>query len=520
MLAWWEGLDAERMRPFWVVAGVVIALQVVGLCVYSTLLYRRFDLSTDFATYAQSWYAIGHGHLDPVDTVQIPHFAFWQSHFELAMWPLSLLRFLWPQPVDLLWLQDVAIGAAELVTAAWIARVCAERLGRARNVVAVVGVLALVANPWWYETASFDVHFETLGLPLVVLAGYALWRGRRALAWSAGGLALLFGDVVAVSVVLVGLAGLLSARVRRRRGMGAGLGLVVVGIVWLAVVFALHANRASAISVNYGYLVHAGPRASSAAVLGRLVAHPSHALHVLANRWHPVERVLASAGLLGVVTPWGLVMAVGTLVPVAINANPNFIEPVAAFQSDVVIPFVLVGTVMVLVALPSRLERPGLRWRLGRAATRRRLGPVVVVSWTLGVAALASAGVQTGQLYAQLRSSWWKVDAPAASALSLARSRLPEDAEVIASSGVMGGFYSHAVLYPLEASPQAFTVDRPTVVFVVAAVEGVEVEAPAAAERQLHHVYAVLHARLIVNRDNVSALEWHPPPGTTAVVLP
>ena len=498
------------MRWFWVATGVLIAAQVAGLCIYSAYLYRRFDLSTDFATYAQSWYAIGHGHLDPLDTVQVPHFSFWQSHFELAMWPLSLARFVWPHPVDLLWLQDVAIGATELVTAVWIARLCAERLGRARNAVALVAVVVLLANPWWYETASFDVHFETLGLPFVVLAGYGLWRGKRRPPLVAGAVALLFGDVVAVSVVLVGVAGLLSRRVRRASGRRISGGLVVLGVAWLVIIFLLDANKASAISVNYGYLVHSGRHATSAQVLGKLLTHPARPWHVLVHRWHPIERVLASAGLLGVLTPWGLVMSVGTLVPAALNANPNFVLPVAAFQTDAVVPFVTVGTIMVLLWLSGLLSTRRTRVRLANS----------LVPWAVAAAAFVSGALQTGALVSQLRASWWKVDGPAASALHAGRALVPTSAEVIASSGVMGGFYAHDVLYPLEASPQAFTIDRRTVVFVVEAVEGVEVEPPAAAERQLAYVYDRLHARLLVNRANVSMLEWHPPPDATAVVLP
>ncbi len=210
LAAGWAALDASGMRTFWLVCATVLVAQLVGLVVYSAYLYRRFDLTDDFATYAQAWWAIGHGHLDPIDTIQTPTYPFWQSHFELAMWPIALIGRVWPHSVQLLWLQDLALVATEWLAMAWVAAICAARSGRTRTVVALVALAFLVVNPWWYLAASFDVHFETLGLPFVVLSGYSLWRGRPRTAVVAAAVGLLFGDVVALAVLCVGIAALVS----------------------------------------------------------------------------------------------------------------------------------------------------------------------------------------------------------------------------------------------------------------------------------------------------------------------
>ena len=44
-------------------------LQLVGMFVFSTLQYDRFNLTSDFAAYSQAWTAIAHGHLNLDDQV-------------------------------------------------------------------------------------------------------------------------------------------------------------------------------------------------------------------------------------------------------------------------------------------------------------------------------------------------------------------------------------------------------------------------------------------------------------------
>ena len=208
----WARLDRNGLRVFWVVAAVALVLQLGLFLGVSTFRFHRFDLYTDFGTYAQAFSVIAHGHLDPFDTFQT--YPFWQNHFELAMWPIALLGSIWPHPIVLLWLQDLAVVATELIALLWIGQICVERVGVRRAPVALLALVATVANAWWWEATIFDVHFETLGMPLALLCAYALWQGRFRTAWVAAVLAVLFGDVVALSILFVGLAGLLSARVR------------------------------------------------------------------------------------------------------------------------------------------------------------------------------------------------------------------------------------------------------------------------------------------------------------------
>ena len=504
-------------RAFRTTALVVLGLQLAGLLAYSAFLYHRFDLTDDFGTYAQAWFLIGHGHLNPVDTVQVPNYPFWQSHFELAMWPIALVGRVWPNPLQLLWLQDVAIVATEWLAVSWAAAVCAAH--RRGSAVAIAALAFLVANPWWYQAASFDMHFELLGLPFAVWSAWSLWRGRTRTCLLTAAVAVLFGDVVTVTVLCIALAGLLSRRVRRSSGLRTSLAVGAGAVVWLGLITLLGGNKGSGIVDNYGYLVGAGPDTSSTAVVTRLALHPWHAFRVLVDRRAAVGRVVASAGLVGVVTPWGLLVTLGTVVPAALNSNRAFLTPTIAFQTLAVIPFVFVGTVMVLVRIgsgPAVDAGPGRPRRHARPATRR--APVLAV--VLAVALAAVSVVQGIPVFSSLRADWWRVDAPTAAALRTVLPSVPPGAEVIVSQGVLGRFAGRTHVYPLLASPQAFPVRASEVVLVVVPGQGLESIPAADAEAVVASARDRLHATTTFDRDGVVVLAWHPPPGVTGVVLP
>jgi uncharacterized membrane protein len=524
----WRALGATGLRTFWLVTATVLVVQFVGLVVYSTYLYRRFDLTDDFATYAQAWWAIGHGHLDPIDTIQTPTYPFWQSHFELAMWPIALVGRVWPHSVQLLWLQNLALVATEFLAMVWVAALCKARAVRARTVVALVALAFLIVNPWWYLAASFDVHFETLGLPLLVLSAYSLWRGRPRTAIVAAVIALLFGDVVAVGALCVGIAGLVSRHARRASGWRAPLAVLGLATAWVLLATVLGANKGSGIVTNYGYLVGAGPGTSSGWVLGHLLLHPFHVLHALVDRIGGMGRVVASAGLVGVATPWGFFVALGTLAPTALNANKAFLSPTIAFQTLAVVPFVFVGSVMLLLriarpvpaAAPTAHEpaTPEPTLRPPTATTTRRWR--VVLAAVLATVLVTVALVQSAPLYRTIRADWWRVDAKSAAALATAADRVPPDAEAVVSQGVIGRFAGRTELYPLLAARQRFPVRARQVDFVIVPSAGIESIPAASAQAVRASLVEHEKASVVFDENGVTVLSWRPPPGVTSIVLP
>lgn len=472
----------------------VAACQLIGLLAWSYHLWSHFALTTDFAVYNQAWYRIAGGHLDPYSTVYpyyYPHYGylFIRNHFELAMWPLALLHLASPSSFTLLVVQDLALAGVVLVTYSW----CIDILARDRVMpswpqvcLALVVLAALLANPFVYETASFDFHLQPLATLFLVLAARDLWNGRHRRGVIFAMVTLCFGVPVSLYVVGVGAA---AATLKGHRKVG--LVVSAIGLMWLGVVGSLQMDIGSHVGSHYGYLIarpHAHNLSALALAVG-LVGHPAPALHALATRWHQVYLFAASGGALGVASPWGLVMAATVLVPNALNSNPAFIGDAAAFQSLAVVPFVTVGSLLVgLWLAKSRLGRPA------------------------GAFAAALAGAQVAFVAASILpgmgAQWPVMSAAGAAALREAKNRMPASAEVIVSADVMGRFADRRYVYPQVYRTQAFPVDSSKVFFVFYD-----------DSTRAHYVSQVLHARLVLHARNIAVLEWHPSAGTKAVTV-
>lgn len=521
----WSALDRRRMRSFWLVASAVLAVQLVALVAYSAHLYSRFDVSVDFAHNAQAWYLIGHGNLSPTDTVRITPTPFWRDHFDLVLWPLSLLRFVYPHPVVLLCVQDVAIVAAEVVTLFWIVAVLDEHLTRYRNVAALVALVALVANSWWYEAASFDIHMPPLGLPFVVLGAFSFWSGRFRRALVALAISLLFGSVVVELVVAVGLAALCSSRVRRAGGLVPSLAVVVFGAVWIVVVTAIGANQASNLAANYGYLANTTQNVSSSKIVRAVLEHPHRLVHALGQRWRALLFELLPTGFLGLITPWGFWLFLGLLVPIALAASSGYSNATGgAFQNLPAMPFILVGSVMVLARIASSKDLDEERVGAGRGHSHeakrpiRRIAPVIAA-----VLALAATGVAVGQgalMIGRIPGNWLLVSNRRATTLDRALDRIPTSAEVVASYGIIGRFSQRKYVLTLAGGPQPFKVYARDIYFVVTPSIGVEPLPAAEATADVRFLQREVGAKTVIDSSGVYLLQWHAPADVTGLTLP
>ena len=515
-------MAANGMRPLWVTTAVVLGAQCVGLVVYSAYLYHRGDLTSDFAHNVQAWYLIGHGDVNPIDTVRATANPFWQDHFDVVIWPLSLLRLVWPSPYVLLVLQDVAIALTELVAMRWIGAVLVAEGGRRRVWIGVGALVLLVANPWWYETASFDVHLGPLALPFVTLAAYSLWAGRWRRAVVAGAACLLFGATVAELLALVALAALASRRVRRLGGVRPALLLVAAAAGLVVLATALNANQASNVSIEYGYLAGKGIHASSFSVLGGAARHPGRVLHALASRWNAVGQLFATTGVVGLCTPWGLLVSLGTVVPAALAKDPTYISDSAAFQTLAVVPFVTVGSVMTVLRVWRRIEARASAGadacRSVAVAPERDLGGAL----TLVVVSILAVGavLQDGRVIHTIPGAWWKVDATTAATLRTSDHLIPDDAEVIASNGVMGRYAERKAIYPLIVCRQPFQIKAKEVMFVFAPLVGNESLPNDQAVADIDYVEHGLGGKVLVREHGVTIVEWRPPSSLTGFFLP
>jgi Predicted membrane protein (DUF2079) len=494
----------------WRIGLALFALQLIGLLIYSVHVWRRFDLTSDFATFQQAWEQIATGHFSPyLSTFAYNYpsygYPFWQSHFELLMWPLALLWYVCSSSLDLLVVQDLVLVGSGLAALRWGLEL-AERHWpeRTRGAPWVgVGLLAvLLVNPWIYWAASYDFHFQPIACFFTLLAGRDIWAGRRR-AWWWVAVVLLCGDVAATYIVALGIGALLAGRRTRRDGAVA----TAIGVAWLGVIGIVGSGKGSTLPASYGYLAdgHVGNGLSGIIEIAKSLArHPTRVWRALHPRWPQIWKYIASTGTLGALSAVGLPMTLIVLGANGLNQSAVFIGADATFQSLAVVFATAVGAVMVATWLARR----------GRAG---RLAAAVV-----GVAMVVQAVVVSAQWTSKAPDAFLLVSSATADQLGSVEHRIPSSAEVVVSQGVIGRFGGHEWVYPyLDAfqDGQTVPVQSKSVAFVFtdAGLESASAAATAAAEAL---VGQHLHATLIASGSGVVAYLWHPPAGTTTVTLP
>lgn len=489
-----EALDRSAgWVPLRLIGVAVCAAQLSVLIAWSYHLWSRFALATDVVYYAQAWHRIGTGHLNPYSSIEpynYPNYghAFIRGHFELVMWPLSLLHLVWSSPFALLVIQDLALAGIALVTYLWAIDIIRARWSSPTWVpvsLALLILAALVFNPYFYETASFDFHLEDTATLFLVLAAWSLWKGQEWRALTFAFVTLLFGGPVALYVVGIGLAAAVVAG--RRRG---GLMVAGLGCAWLLILSALNMDVESHIGTHYGYLIgrpNAPDNLSVITLALNLLIHPANALHVLRLRAYRVYSFLASGGLVGVLSPWGFLLAVTVLLPNALNSYDGFISVKGSFQSLAAVPFIVIGSVVVGLWVAKRF---------GGLAS----GAVLL----LAVSQVTYVAVS---LWPGFRSQWPVFTPSDAKVLSTTLHHLPSSAEVIGSPAVLGRFGARQFIYPaVYGGTQVFPVKAKEVVFILA-------DDP----DRSRYLAESLHAELIGHSARIDVFRWRPPAGTRTV---
>jgi hypothetical protein len=509
--------DGESDRSLrWVLRSVwaLLGLQLLGLIFVSGRLYRNYHLGRDFSVYSQAWWLMAHGHLNPYSSMSA--LPFLKNHFELIMWFLAPLYWLNHSPFDLLLVQDVALVLAEVVVVLWALDVVRRHPGRGIPIVPTVAGVAvlLLVNPFFYATAFDDFHSESIAILFAVLAGRDLYNRRdwRALIWT--GCLLLCGDVAAVYILALGL----SATVANRRLRPIGPVLVLVGVAWLEIVSAIGANAGAGLGQRYAYLTDGlkpGQQATVWWIINGILHHPNRPLAVIRERWALMIDVLRPGGIIGVASPWAIFIAVLTVVPNALIPGVLFIE--IGFQNVIVTLFTLVGSVMVLDWLARR----------GPAPDHARPPRARVVACALAVAAFVSSLVYGLPGIHHTYTARLTISPPAVAMLQAASKKIPPDAQVLASSIVMGRYADRDYLSQVWTDQAQYqVVPGVPVVFVLVrplAQPDPTVDPEASAQGIAADVDGLLrnpHVRVLGRSAGGVVLEWTPPPGAAVVSLP
>jgi len=516
--------------------------QLGWLVAFSVVEYRRGGLTHDFALYDQARWLIVHGHLAAYDTVLGR--PFWQNNGEALMWPLAEITRLPGAGLWLLLLQAAAIAGCGWVALSWVAEWVSAGgalpdpgrpavgqptgngmpaggesapprgesappggestpAGPGLGAATAVGLAALllVVNPWAYTTAAFDVHFESFAALFALLAARDLWRGRRRRLWLWVALTASAGEIGGLLLLGVGVGGLLGARRRRRR---ASLGVVAAGVVWLGLVVVLHGNLGPSDSGVYAYLArgsgYAGPEPSPLAIVSGALDHPGRVVADLRANLGDIWANLAPAGVIGLVNPWSVGVAVVVLASSILATGPSshlFSQP--GFQNFPVYPFVTVGTVMLLVWLGRWSANTGLRRAAARAAK-----PAAALACGLS---LAWAVVWLPRY----PSEWLTVTPAGGRGLALARSLIPPGAQVIASQGVVGRFADRVAIDPLMTTPATFALRHSPVYIVLTATQGLEMPVQQT-DAALDQIASTPGVTLVEHRSGIWLWRWDPPP--------
>ena len=478
---------------------VVIFAGFLGLATWSSFLARRFSLTFDYSFYAHAWFLIAHGHLNP-GTPTVPSGLFLHNAFELIMWPLALLWYVWPHAVTLLWVQDAATAGCEAIVFVWMCEVTARLTKNADRgpwsiLFPLSGLVLLVANPWTIWIDSFDFHPEAIALFFALVAAHAFWRGHARRAWIATLLTLACGAIGATYVAGLGLSAMLAGRKWRR----SGLLLLGLGVLWLLMISHLGGDEASGV---YSNLLKGSHLSSVTAwsLVKILFEHPSRAISAIWSVRQDVVADIAGGGFIGFFSPWAFGVSFLVLLEGSLTGSAGFIQPYVQNSLPLIL-LIPLGTVVICVTLAAARQK----WKQITAFVLALLSVVNVLGWT-----------QTW--LHRTESQWVSVPATTASALNRTLSMIHPNDEVIASQGIEGRFSLRQWIYALTGGPAAdFPIHSRTVWFVIAPINGIETEYSTAAESQIGQVADQLHARLISDSYGVYVFKWKPGPRRTSV---
>jgi hypothetical protein len=383
-----------------------------------------------------------------------------------------------PHSITLLVLQDIGIVATEWIAWKWSCQLW-ERASLPTRWFQWVAAVVLFANPWWWRAAVyFDFHFQALAAGALLFALWRFWLGDNRTGYLGALIVALTGNVSDTYLVGAGVSLLLADRGRRSRGW-----IVIVGSL---LVFGLSMH----LGVNLGAALGKQTTTGAGRVIDTILGHPITVLDHLWEHRRNLYANLAPEGMVGLFDPWVWPSALVVLLENALPSNTLFSVP--GFQSLTVYGLAAVGVVAVAIRLTG--------WRSWAGGALLLLVASVTFAWAV-VWLPASVG---GQMVSD------NVSSGAAKVLAMIESRIPQDAEVVASQGVIGRFAGRRAFSLF--SPQIPIVTH-TVVFVVSPFAGIDQVSTATELSRLAAISRLPGIQLLVQGAGVWAFKWVPPLG-------
>lgn len=462
---------------------IAIALaQLIYLIASSLYQWHHFAQTIDFDTFTQALWLIGRGHFAAFSYVYGS--PFWQNQFNLAFYPLALIWPVFHSAFPLLVVQDLALASCTAIAGLFILQEATLRLAYpARYLLPIAFALALAVSPTALETSHFDFHMESIAAPLLLLAGWAGWRGRNYGAVALGLLAALTGVAGAVFVLGLGLGLVLTGR----RHAKSGLLLAAIGALVIMVAISLSASRGTPLAQTYGYLTAGRPQSSG--WREALVIVEGSLIRPLV----PIKMLLKRAGALGVVARAGGIIGVfsgiGTgafgLIALAngLNSSPNFTSiSTGSFGNFPSVPLLIVGSAFLAIWLIARSTR-----------LTKTLGAL------LAILALAASFEVAAIVDPTVNSTWIRVAPAAVKTLTRTLSTTPPAREVAVVQGISGRFATRLDFFPITGLRPTIPLLEPKAEVILAPVQGVETF-PAAKQQQAIAYLAKLSGTRLLRR--------------------
>ncbi len=477
------------------------------------------NLSWDFGIYYQPWALIAHGHLLPRNTFQ-GGYLFIRNDGELIVYVLAPLYWLFPNHVvGYLWLQDLAIAGVSATCLQLVADSLPWSEGTPRREALVAGstrllvVLLVVADPWVYWTASFDIHMEVFGACFALLALRAALRSRRSVAvWAL--LAMLCGAASVLYVLGVGVAATLVLLWRRRATLRTSdaprldrrallracwpLGLSAVALLWAAVLSVAHATVGSP-SSGYAFLVGkgAGSDPSLARVVLAIAEHPGLALSTLFSHGWNLWANTSPPGLAGLLTPAFFIVAPQLLANNLLRIQ-EFSYP--SFQNFIAYGALALGS----AAVVATLLRRRLLWPIGAL---------------LGVAMLANLGGWFDAYFGITNDHWVHMSPGSSAVVQMVAREAPAADEVVASQGYVGPLSGRQNVYSF-GGPTTIPIRSHTVWFVLSLDQGLQVATHAETLEAINTIVHLPGVQQVEYDDNgIWVYRWNPPAGFGSLTL-
>lgn len=483
------GFRLDRLGRFGV---AMLLVQGAAMLWWSTSLWQHFALTYDYSAYHQAWWLIAHGHLNPFSSVF--GYSFWRNDLELGIWPLALIGVVFSHGPVMQYAQVGCLITAEIVAWTWMQKSLAHRLSGRGKPLAIAGLLLLLANPWAWSAISFDFHTEMLALPFAVLAAYDLAHGRRR-AWLWVAFTLVCGEVPATWVAGLGIGAIVAGSQWRRQGVA----LLVLGLAWIALVSALHANQGGDAVALYRYLAgsHVGRHATLLGILPAIALHPASILGALWHHRLDIWANVSPGGVVGLASPWALGLALPVLLADNLVLGNTFAQPL--FQNVLLYVMVPLGTILVLVPIYIRWQKVAV-----------------------GVAAVAAVNALAWSAIwgPEIPTTWLRVPAGSAAVLSRADAMIPKSAEVVASQGVAGRFSDRSLLHLLITPGQVIPLRGTESWWVIAPRIGIELVPSIDQSDLVAELAGPLHAHLALRGHGIWVFRLKLPTTARSLTLP